>query len=564
MLPKLDPENELDAAIIAHRGDFRRVAGFSLVSNMLMLVPALYMLQVYDRVLNSRNSTTLIMLTLILLVLLALQGALESARGRLLQRVGVGLDQLLGARVFEAILRRNLRAPEGNAIQPLHDLTTLRQFLGGPGVASLFDAPWAPIYLVVIALIHPWLGLFALASAIVILGLALLNEAVSSKPLLEAQQWSMKAGALAGGQLRNAEVAEALGMVDMVRARWSELQDKVLALQSLASERAGKVGKITRFVRLATQSLILGLGALLAIEDVITPGGMIAGSILLGRALAPVEQLIAQWRAWLSARTAHGRLRTLLKDYPAPPKSMPLPAPSGMVTVENVTAAPPGRQVVVLKGLTFQINPGDAVGIVGPSAAGKSSLARLLVGLWRPLNGHVRLDSVNAADWDKTELGPYLGYLPQDVELFEGTVAENIARFGTIDAEQVVAAARRAGVHDMILRLPAGYETRLGGGGGVVLSSGQTQRIGLARALHGNPRLVVLDEPNANLDDAGEAALLEALRGLKSNGATVVVVTHRSSVLAVLDKLLVLREGQLAYYGPRDLVLEALHKEGAR
>lgn len=562
MFPKLDPDNELDAAILGYRPDFLRAAGLSLFSNLLMLAPAIYMLQVYDRVLTSRNTTTLLMLTLLLLALLAVMGALESARSGILRRVGVGLDQQLGARVFDALLRRNLRAPEGNAIQALHDLTNLRQFLGG-GLIVLFDAPWVPIYIVVIALIHPFLGLFALLAALVILALALVNERLTRQPLDEAQKNSMRAAAVASGQLRNAEVAEALGMMGGLRARWSQLQARVLALQELASERGGAVGASTRFVRLASQSLILGLGAWLAVDDLITPGGMIAGSILLGRGLAPVEQAIGQWKSWISARSAHQRLHKLMGEYPTPPRPMPLPVPTGLVTVENVTAAPPGSETPVLKNLAFRINPGDAVGVIGPSAAGKSSLARLLVGLWSPTSGHVRLDAADVSAWDKAELGPHLGYLPQDVELFEGTAAQNIARFGAVDGEQVVAAARRAGVHEMILRLPNGYDTPLGPGA-ASLSAGQRQRLGLARALYGDPRLVVLDEPNASLDDAGQAALAAALQELKQKGATVIIMTHRRSVLASVDKLILLRDGALIAYGPRDAVLEAIRKETAR
>lgn len=561
MFPKLDPDNELDAALIAHRPDFLRAFSLSLFSNLMMLAPAIYMLQVYDRVLTSRNFTTLVMLSLLLVVVLVLMGALENARASILQRVGIGLDQRLGTRVFDALLRRNLRAPEGNAVQSLHDLTNLRQFLGGGGLVVLFDAPWAPIYIAVIALIHPLLGVFALLAAILIFSLALVNERMTRQPLGEAQKNSMRAAAVASGQFRNAEAAEAMGMVAGLRARWSMLQDKVLALQALASERAGVIGGGTRFVRLASQSLILGLGAWLAIDDIITPGGMIAGSILLGRALAPVEQAIGQWKGWLSARGAHERLHTLMAEYPTPPAAMPLPPPSGLVTVENVTAMPPGGETPVLKDLAFRINAGDAVGVIGPSAAGKSSLARLLVGLWAPTSGHVRLDAADVSAWDKNELGPHLGYLPQDVELFEGTAAQNIARFGEIDGEKVVAAARRAGVHDMILRLSNGYETPLGPGASS-LSAGQRQRIALARALYGEPRLVVLDEPNASLDDAGQAALAAALRELKQKGTTVVIMTHRRSVLASVDKLICLRDGALVAYGPRDAVLEALNVGG--
>lgn len=563
MFFKSDPDNALGAALLAHRPDFVQAGALSLLSNLLMLVPTLYMLQVYDRVLTSRNTTTLLMLTLLLLLLLALQTAVDGVRGRVLQRVGVALDRVLSQKVFNALLRRNLREPTGNPAQALHDLTNLRQFLAGAGVIAFFEAPWAPIYIGVIALIHPWLGLFALAAAFLILGLALLNERLTRPPLEEAQKLSMRAASLAAGQLRHAEAAEAMGMVAGLRQRWTALQDKVLALQSLASERAGAVGSYTRFVRLASQSLVLGLGAWLAIDDLITPGAMIAGSILLGRGLAPVEQVIAQGKAWLSARSAHDRLHTLLHDYPAPEAVMALPAPTGLVTVENASACPPGTETEVLRGLAFRINAGDVVGVIGPSASGKSSLARLLVGLWVPSAGSVRLDAADVSNWDKTELGPHLGYLPQDVELFEGSVADNIARFGEVDPAKVVAAARQAGVHDMVLRLAQGYGTVLGPGG-AALSAGQRQRIALARALYGEPRLLVLDEPNANLDDAGETALASALLALKARGATVVIATHRRSVLAAVDKLLCLRDGNVVAYGPRDAVLQALQKEAGK
>lgn len=563
MLFNSDPSNDLDAALLAHRPDFLRAAGLSLLSNLLMLVPTLYMLQIYDRVLASRNTTTLLMLTLILLVLLALQTSVDAVRASVLQRVGVGLDRKLSTRVFDALVRRNLRAPEGNPAQSLQDLTNVRQFLGGAGVIVFFDAPWAPIYILVIALIHPWLGVFALVAALLIFGLALLNERLSRGPLAEAQKISMRATSLASGQLRNAEAAEAMGMVAGLRARWVTLQEKALSLQALASDRANAVGTSTRWVRLASQSLVLGLGAWLSIADLITPGGMIAASILLGRGLAPVEGAISHWKAWLSARSAHTRLHTLLADYPNNAPAMALPPPTGMVTVENVSANPPGAEKEVLHGLAFQINAGDAVGVIGASASGKSSLARLLIGLWVPTAGSVRMDSAEVSSWNKSELGPYLGYLPQDVELFEGSVADNIARFGKVEPELVVAAARRAGVHEMILRLSRGYGTALGPGASA-LSPGQRQRIALARALYGSPRLVVLDEPNASLDEAGEAALTMALQELKRQGTTVVVITHRRTVLSVVDKLLYLRDGALGAYGPRDAVLQALQKESAK
>lgn len=413
--------------------------------------------------------------------------------------------------------------------------------------------------MIVAAILHPLIGLFSLIGALLLFALAWLNEMVTRKPLAEAMTYAMGAGQYANNNLRNAEVIEAMGMLANIRHRWQERQQKFLALQSLASDRAGVVSAFSRFTRVSMQSLVLGLGAWLAVDNIVTGGAMIAGSILMGRALAPVDQVIAVWKQWISARAAYFRLNEMLKAYPAQRERLPLPAPRGDLLVENVTAAAPGTKTIVLKNLAFRINRGDVVGVMGPSAAGKSSLARLLVGVWHPQAGHVRLDGADVTSWDKAQLGPYIGYLPQDVELFEGTIAENIARFGELKSEAIVAAAQMAGVHEMILHLPEGYDTLIGVDGSA-LSGGQKQRIGLARALYGNPTLVVLDEPNSNLDDTGEAALVQAIRALKAIGRTVVVITHRSSTFAAMDKILVLRDGMVAGYGPRDEVLAAIRQ----
>ena len=555
----LDPQQEIDGVLLGFRRAFLQVGGFSFVINMLMLVPAIYMLQLYDRVLMSRNSATLLMLTLLVLVLYVLLSMLELVRSRVLVRVGTQLDVMLSNRIFTAAFERNLQRQGGNPAQALSDLTTVRQFLSGAGIFAFFDTPWTPIFIIVAGLLHPLIGLFCLIGALILLALAWLNEMVTRKPLAEAMTHAMAAGQYANNNLRNAEVIEAMGMLGNIRRRWHERQQKFLALQALASDRSGVVMAVSKFMRITLQSLVLGLGAWLVLDNMVTAGAMIAGSILMGRALAPVDQVISMWKQWIAARAAYYRLNEMLKAYPLQPDRLSLPAPKGDLLVENVTAAPPGTQIVVLKNLAFRINHGDVLGVMGASAAGKSSLARLLVGVWRPQVGHVRLDGADVSSWDKAELGPNIGYLPQDVELFDGSIAENIARFGELDSDKIMAAAQMAGVHEMILHLPQGYDTPIGVDGSG-LSGGQKQRIGLARAVFGNPALVVLDEPNSNLDELGDAALVQAIRALKARGRTVVMVGHRPSTFDVMDKILVLREGTLAAYGPRDDVMAALRQ----
>lgn len=536
------------------------VAGvFSFFINGLMLVPAIYMLQVYDRVLNSRNEMTLLMITLIVLGLYALLGALEWIRSQLLVRASVRLDERLNDRVFAATFDATLRGAGGNPAQALSDVTNLRQFLTGNGLFAFFDAPWAPIYLIVITILHPWLGLFSLVGGLLLIALAWLTERATQKPLAEANTVGIQATNFAGNNLKNAEVIEAMGMLPAIRARWNVKHRRGLALQQLASDRAGAIGATTRFARLVQQSLILGLGALLVIKGELSPGGMIAASILMGRLLAPVEQAIGTWKNLVAARSAYGRLRSLLAAVPARETGMSLPRPTGTLALENVVATAPGSPTVILRGINAQIAAGQIVGVIGPSASGKSSLARVMVGIWPAASGKVRLDGADVYSWNKAELGPHIGYLPQDVELFEGTVAENIARFADVDPEKVVRAAQRAGVHEMVLRFPKGYDSPIGPGG-AFLSGGQRQRIALARALYGDPVLVVLDEPNSNLDDIGEQALVRAVLDLKAQGSTVVLITHRTNIVGVVDQLLVLRDGSLQLFGPRNDVLAALAK----
>jgi ATP-binding cassette subfamily C exporter for protease/lipase len=549
-------KGEITSIALTFRRVFYAVGGFSFAINVLLLVPAIYMLQVYDRVLTSRNETTLAMLTLIMAGLLGLAAMLEFVRSQVLIRSSTALDLRLNERVFDASFERILAGRGGSPGQALADLTTIRQFLTGHGLFAFFDAPWTPIYILVIFLLSPWLGLFALIAAMILLGLAYVNERATGPLLREANKLASAANQYAATNLRNAEVIEAMGMLPRLRQRWFARHSGFLVTQSEASDRAARISSVARFCRLVLQSGILGLGALLVIDNELTPGGMIAASILLVRALSPVDLAIATWRSVVSARAAYGRLNELLGMYPARDATLALPRPPGGIAAENLVVAAPGSRTPILNGLTFRVNPGTLVAVIGPSASGKSTLARALVGVWAPLLGAIRLDGAEVHAWDKAQLGAWIGYLPQDVELFEGTVAENIARFGEVDSA-VVEAAQRAGVHEVILQLPQGYETPIGAGG-IALSGGQRQRIALARALYADPALVVLDEPNANLDDAGDEALLAALRVLKGEKRTVFVITHRANVLRVVDNVMVLAGGKIQAFGARDDVLKAL------
>lgn len=547
--------DELLANVLrSFRGVFVVVGAFSLVMNLLLLMPTLYMLQIYDRVLPSRSEATLFVLSLVMLGAYALEAALEVIRSRVMVRAGSALDLRLGQPVFDAAFRAYLRARQGSPEQAFGDLLNLRQFLAGKGLLAFFDAPWVPIYVLAAFLLGFWLGVFALVSVVLSLILAWLNERLTAPLLTEASRLSMAASQHAGASLRNAEVIEALGMLGRLRQRWQSRQGGVLTLQARASDRAALLAGAGRFLRLSSQSGILGLGALMVLEQQLTPGGMFAASILLGRALAPVDLVMATWRGTVSARGSHARLRALLGAFPPVPRRMSLPRPAGRVVAENLTVAPPGSPRPVLKGLSFAVEPGMLVAVLGASAAGKSSLARALMGVWASQGGTLRLDEAELTQWNREELGQWLGYLPQDVELFEGTVAENIARFVEGDEGLVLEAARRAGAHEMILRLPAGYETQIGEGG-VVLSAGQRQRVGLARALYGDPALIVLDEPNSSLDEAGDRALLEALKEMKQSRRTVFVITHRLNLLSQADQVMILADGKLQAFGARDVIL---------
>ncbi|MBB4312585.1 type I secretion system permease/ATPase [Roseospira marina] len=546
--------SELDRALRAFRGVFVATFGFSFFINLLMFVAPLYMLQVYDRVLTSRSVPTLVGLTVIAAGTLIVMGTLETLRARILVRTGAKLDERLGATLFSAVFRRSVVAPGGGQTQALRDLDSVREFLTGQGLLAFIDAPWVPLFLAAVYLLHPMLGLVATGGAVVIFTLAVINALWSREPLKGANVASINANAYVSTSVRNAEAMEAMGMMPGILRRWNDKHRKVLALQSQASDRAGVIVALSKAVRMFLQIAILGTGAYLVIHRYASPGVMIAASILMGRALAPVEQSVAQWRNFTNARAAYGRLRELLNSTQADQERMALPSPEGHLAMERVVAGPPLARTVVLKGVSFTVSPGEVLGVIGPSAAGKSTLARVLVGVWPPYQGTVRLDEADLAHWDKLLLGQHIGYLPQDVELFDGTVAENIARFTEIDPEAVVRAAQRASVHDMILALPEGYDTQIGAGG-AVLSGGQRQRVALARAMYNEPQLIILDEPNANLDSEGEHALMGALNGLRREGKTVVVITHRPTLLNAVDTILVLKNGMVDAIGPRKEVL---------
>ncbi len=526
----------------------------SLFINVLMLVPVIYMLQVYDRVLSSRNVTTLIMITIAAAGLTGVYAILDMLRSRVLLRVGIWLDLQLNPRVFDAVFKASVRRPGGNAGQALRDLDTLRDFLTGQGLFAFFDAPWMPIYLIAIYLIHPVLGMVSLIGGLLIFSLAIATEMATRKTLGEATMLSIAANRHVDHNLRNVEVLEAMGMVPTMMHRWQLKKAWVLYLQANASDRAGLLVAASKFIRVALQTLILGVGAYYVLQNEITAGQMIGGSILMGRALAPIEMAVASWKQLLAVRSAYARLNTLLAAVPVEPERMPLPAPTGILEIDHILAAPPGVPTAVLKNISFRIGAGDILGVIGPSAAGKSTLARVIVGVWPAASGVVRLDGADINTWERARLGPHIGYLPQDVELFEGSVAENIARFGEVNLEAVAAAAEWAGVHELILQLSAGYDTQIGPGG-QTLSGGQRQRIGLARALYGAPALVVLDEPNSNLDRDGEAALGEAIARIKARRRTTIVITHRPNILASVDYIMVMQAGQIQQFGPRDEVL---------
>lgn len=548
----------LEKAIRAAKPAFGSAIVLGFFINTLALVAPLYMMQVYDRVIVSRNMTTLLMLTLVAGALLVSYALLEAARSQVLVRAGILFDRQSSDQVFDSVQRSNLVNISDGSSQGLRDLDRVREYLTGNGLIAICDSPWAPVFIVGCFMLHPWYGLVATLGAIVLFVLGLLNNRLTRAHLEAGSRAAIGANHYASTTLRNAEATRAMGMMNVLRERWQRQHEEVLGWQALASERSGAVMAVSKFIRMGLQIAILGIGAYLVVTQNVSAGSMIAASIMMGRALSPVEQSVGNWRGLVAARESYRRLNELLKAVPPERRRMSMPTPMGELSVEQVVAAPPGAQKPVLRGITFAVKPGEALGVLGASGAGKSTLARLLVGVWPYAQGAVRLDGTELPHWNSEELGRNVGYLPQDVELFGGTIAENISRFDSkVDADKIIAAAELAGVHDLIQKMPQGYNTEIGTGG-QALSGGQRQRIGLARAVYGSPPLLVLDEPNSNLDLAGETALLQAVRRLRESGKTVVLITHKANIIGAVDKLLVLNDGIAQLFGPRDEVMARL------
>lgn len=555
--PAFFRRSDLAAALWVFRREFLLVALFSATANLLMLTPTIYMLQVYDRVLVSHSELTLVAVSMICLFLFGVMAVADWARSRVLVRTGLRLDELLGTRVFRASFQSALGGSGPPAVRAFGDLIEVRQFLTSQGVFAFFDAPWVPIYIAVTFILHPLLGWIAVVFVLVQLALAWLGHRRSVAPGEAAFKATSEASVYLQGKLRNAEVVEAMGMLPNLRVRWKQRHREALARSGAAQATVDRVTAWSTLVRHSQQSLSLGAGALLVIDGQLSAGGMIAANLLMNRALAPIDLLVGSWRAWIGTRAAFLRLEGLLLANPQRNPSVP-PAPvNGVISLRQVVARAQGRRDPILKGVDLSVPAGTVVAVLGPSGSGKTTLARVVLGIWPQVEGEALLDGQPVAQCDRGVVGPHLGYLPQEVELFEGSIADNIARFRKADAALVIAAARLAGLHEAILRFPKGYDTPVGEAGGL-FSAGQRQRIGLARAVYGEPALVVLDEPNANLDEAGELALIAAVASLKEQGKTVLLITHRPGLVSAADRLLVLQDGKVVADGPRDLVMAGL------
>lgn len=547
----------LARALRAVRRILSQAAFFSFFVNILMLTGPIYMLQIYDRVISSRSFETLAVITMLTFAMFAAMAALDFARGALLSRAGVSFENKLKNLTFDFTMDA-ARVSGSVPIRPLHDLRQIRQFVASPALTAFFDAPWTPFFLLMVYLMHWLLGIVATVGMLLLLGLAVINERWSRKANEAAQQAAVEADTVAAGSLRNACAVDAMGMRKPLKAQWLGESSIAADYAVAATDKIGGLTAISKATRLFLQSAILGTGAYLAILQEVTPGVMIAASIIAGRALAPIEVVTSQWRNFAITGLAYKRLKKLLEVGTERPTRTALPAPRGEIEVDRLYCQPISAKNPTIKNVSFRLAPGEALGIIGPSAAGKSTLARALVGVERIISGEIRIDGANRAHWDPDALGPFVGYLPQDVELFGGTVAKNVSRFSDIaNSEKIIAAAEAAGAHHMILELPDGYDTNIGDHGRL-LSAGQRQRLGLARALYGDPVYVVLDEPNANLDADGDAALARAVQGLKARGATTIIVAHRPSAIAFVDKLLMLSEGVVKTFGPRDEVLKKI------
>lgn len=555
--PEFFKRSELTSTLWGFRREFLIVGAFSLVANVLMLAPTLYMLQVYDRVLTSQSELTLLVMSLLTLFLFAVMAFAEWMRSRLLVGTGVRLDEQLSTQVFNASFEANLSQSGASPARAFGDLIQIRQFLTGNGIFAFFDAPWTPIYMAVLFFLHPWLGVLGLIFALIQAALAWYGHRHTLAPSEAAAKAGAEAGNFLQSKLRNAEVLESMGMVRNLQTRWAGRHQSHLAQSGTAQHLTHRLTALSKFIRYTQQSLALGAGALLVIDGQLSPGGMIAANVLMTRALSPIDMIVGSWRQFIGMRSAFARLETLLQEHPPRDPALRRVAPQGRMTLEQVVASAEGRAAPILKNISLSVPAGTATAVLGPSGSGKSTLARVLVGIWPEVTGNVLIDGLPIASWNRVELGPFIGYLPQDIELFEGSIAENIARFGEVDPARVIEAAQSAGLHEMILRFPKGYDTSIGEAGNL-LSGGQRQRIGLARAIYGQPVLVVLDEPNANLDDAGEVALYKTIEQLKARGSTVFLITHRPGAIAVVDRILLLRDGQVQADGPRDAVLAAL------
>ncbi len=531
---------------------------YSFFLNILMLAAPFYMLVVYDTVMPSKNMNTLFLVTIITLMFFVGMWILDYVRSKLMIYASNKLDLIMNERLFNATFDLAAKYPNRANIQPIRDFNSIKTFLGGQGVFAFFDFPWFPIYITIMFAFSPVFGYYGLAATAIIFLLTWLNEKTTKKGLEDSNEEYRNAIGFFENNVKNVEVVKAMGMKDNLYRIWMEKYNNYLMTNTKASTTASFYTNASKSFRMMASSMMYGVGAMLAIAGSISPGMLIAGAVLLGRALQPISQIVGGWKSFTTARIAYNKLNQLLVEFPVETERLTLPDPQGIIRFENVITVPPLGKVAVLRGINLQIDSGDIVGIVGPSASGKSSFARTAVGVWQPSSGHIRIDGADIHQYNSEELGKHIGYLPQDIELFEGTIAQNISRFGEeVSDESIIEAAKLSGTHELILNLPDGYGTRVGAGG-IALSGGQKQRIGLARALYGNPKMVVLDEPNSNLDDAGEYALSMALRIMKDKGMTVIFITHKKNILALADKLLVLKEGLVVYYDDRDTVLDAL------
>jgi ATP-binding cassette, subfamily C, type I secretion system permease/ATPase len=555
-LPEQD-NNKFLEKFQAVRTGLVSILAVSFFINVLMLASPLYMLQIYDRVLTSRSTDTLLLLTLIVIAAIAVIGLLDAIRSHLMSHIALWLSRALSGETLGVTIKRTLRLEQPSTVQGLRDLDAVSGFLTTPAIYPLFDAPWSSIYLVVLFLLHPALGWIALGGASVLIIVAVINDRSTRQSQAAAGEMKMQALHHAESTVRNADVVEAMGMAPQLIDKWNQSNDKAQGMLAATSAHSGSLTATSRFIRLGIQVAILGYGALLVIDGELTAGAIVAASILVGRALAPVDQAIATWRSGLAAKAAFDRLKQHFHNQHGQGETMTLPKPKGEISVEGLSYAYPGTRKPVLRNVNFQLPAGEVLALIGPSGSGKTTLVRVLLGNLVAPAGHARLDGMDVAQWDSSDRGAHIGYLPQDVELFAGTVRENIARMTTGDSEKVIEAAKRADVHDLILHLPRGYDTAIGNNG-MVLSGGQRQRIALARALYDDPSFVVLDEPNANLDQEGNAALSRTLVGLRDRGVTTIIISHRSGVFDAADKVMLLREGTVAAYGATEEILKSV------